>query len=132
MLTSPGYRKVRPCIHRSIPTIKAAREDGMIVEMRTYQTKAGARERFLRLFEEVSMPEHRRLGMPIAGPFLAVEEPDTFFFMRGFPDMETRDALKESFYEGRLWKERLESELMPLLERYDVVLVNDPDGKIAW
>lgn len=104
----------------------------MIVEMRTYQTKAGARERFLRLFEEVSIPEHRQLGMPIIGPFLAVEDPDTFFFMRGFPDMESRDALKEQFYGGSLWLERLEGELMPLLEHYDVVLVDDPGGKIAW
>jgi hypothetical protein len=104
----------------------------MIVEMRTYQTKVGARECFLRLFEEVSIPEHRRLGMLIAGPFLAVEDPETFFFMRGFPDMNSRDALKDRFYEGRLWKERLEGELMPLLERYDVVLVDDPDDRIAW
>jgi hypothetical protein len=104
----------------------------MIVEMRTYQTKSGARERFLRLFEEVTIPEHRRLGMPVAGPFLAVEDSDTFFFMRGFPDMESREALKARFYEGPLWKERLEGELMPLLERYEVVLVSDPEGKIAW
>lgn len=104
----------------------------MIVEMRTYQTKVGARERFLRLFEDLSIPEHRRLGMPIAGPFLAVDDPDSFFFMRGFPDMQSRDALKDRFYEGRLWKEQLEGELMLLLERYDVVLVDDPDGKIAW
>lgn len=104
----------------------------MIVEMRTYQTKAGTRERFLRLFEEVSVPEHRRLGMLVAGPFLAVEDPDTFFFMRGFPDMGAREALRARFYDGRLWKEQLEGELMPLLERYEVVLVEDPEGKIAW
>lgn len=104
----------------------------MIVEMRTYKTKAGARDRFLRLFEEVTVPEHRRLGMPIAGPFIAVEDPDTFFFMRGFSDMQSREALKARFYEGALWKEQLEGELMPLLERYEVVLVDDPKGKIAW
>lgn len=104
----------------------------MIVELRTYRTKAGARERFLRTFEEFSIPEHRRLGMPIAGPFLAVEDPDIFFFMRGFPDVTSRDALKDQFYQGSLWKEQIEGELMPLLERYDVLLVDDPEGKIAW
>jgi hypothetical protein len=106
-------------------------EDVMIVEMRTYKTKAGARERFLHLFETVSIPEHRRLGMPITGPFLSVEDPDTFVFMRGFPDMESREALKKGFYDGRVWKDQLERELMPLLESYDVVTVDDRDARLA-
>jgi hypothetical protein len=70
--------------------------------------------------------------MRIAGPFLSVEDPDTFFFMRGFPDMESRETMKADFYEGRLWKEELEEVLMPMLERYDVVVVDDPEGRIAW
>lgn len=104
----------------------------MIVEMRTYQTKAGMRTRFIEIFESKTRPEHERLGMRIAGPFLSVEDPDTFFFMRGFPDIESREAMKAGFYEGWLWKEELEGVLMPMLERYDVVVVDDPDGRIAW
>ena len=102
----------------------------VIVEMRTYRTKPGMRGEFLGLFCEKSIPEHARLGMPIVGPFLAVEDADTFFFMRCFPDLQSREPLKASFYEGRLWKEELEDVLMPMLERYDVVLVDDPGGKI--
>ena len=104
----------------------------MIVEMRTYQTKPGMRTRFLEIFEMRTLPEHRRLGMAIAGPFPSVENPDVFFFMRGFPDVESREAMKAGFYEGRLWKEELEGVLMPMLERYDVVVVDDPEGRIAW
>ena len=29
--------------------------------------------------------------MKISGPFLSLEDPDTFFFMRGFPDLASRD-----------------------------------------
>lgn len=104
----------------------------MIVEMRTYQTKPGMRTRFVEIFETRTVPEHLRLGMPIAGPFLSVEDPDTFFFMRGFPDLANREIMKAGFYEGRLWKEELEEVLMPMLERYDVVVVDHPDGQIAW
>jgi hypothetical protein len=46
----------------------------MIVEMRTYQTKAGARDRFLQVFHELTLPEHERLGMKMAGPFLTVDD----------------------------------------------------------
>ena len=105
----------------------------MIVEMRTYRLKPGTRERFLAVFRERSVPEHARLGMPIVGPFPSVEDPDVFFFfMRGFPDLASRDTLKARFYEGELWKSGLESVLMPMIERYDVVVVDDHDGLIRW
>lgn len=104
----------------------------MIVEMRTYRTKPGMRARFLDIFREKSIPEHARLGMPILGPFPSVEDPDTFVFMRGFADEASRAATAARFYESRLWKEELESVLMPMLAAHDVVVVEDPDGRIAW
>src|SRR6202161_1196355 len=98
----------------------------MIIEMRTYKTKAGRRSDFLEIFRAKSIPAHVEIGMKILGPFLSIEEPDTFFFMRGFPDLPSREPLKASFYEGELWKRELESVLMPMIDRYDVVLVEDP------
>ncbi len=104
----------------------------MIIEMRTYRLKPGTRERFVATFRARSMPEHARLGMAILGPFLSVEDPDVFFFMRGFPDVASREPLKAKFYEGNSWKSELEAVLMPMIERYDVVTVDDPDGLIRW
>ena len=34
--------------------------------------------------------------------------------------------MKAKFYEGELWKRELESVLMPMIERYDVVVVEAP------
>jgi quinol monooxygenase YgiN len=104
----------------------------MIVEMRTYRTKPGQRDEFLRLFREKSRPAHAEIGMRILGPFESVEDPDVFFFMRGFPDLASREPMKARFYEGELWKSELEQKLMPMLDRYDVVLVDDRDGQIRW
>ena len=70
--------------------------------------------------------------MKILGPFLSLEDPDTFFFMRGFPSLASREPMKAKFYEGILWKRELEGILMPMLEKYDVVLVEDPEGQIRW
>jgi len=100
--------------------------------MRTYRTKPGMRTPFLDIFRARSMPEHARLGMPMVGPFLSLEDPDVVFFMRGFPDLESRDRLKASFYEGALWKRELEAVLLPMLDKYEVVLVDDPDGLVQW
>jgi len=104
----------------------------MIIEMRTYKTKPGRRAEFLAIFRSKSIPAHHAIGMKILGPFLSLEDPDTFFFMRGFPDRTTREPMKAKFYEGELWKNELEPVLMPMLEKYEAVLVDDPDDLVQW
>jgi len=104
----------------------------MIIEMRTYKTKPGKRSEFLEIFRSKSVPAHRDIGMKIIGPFLSIEDADTFFFMRGFPDIQSREPMKARFYEGDLWKRELEGIMLPMLEKYDVVLVDDPDGCVRW
>jgi hypothetical protein len=104
----------------------------MIIEMRTYKTKPGRRPEFLEIFRSKSIPAHKEIGMKILGPFPSVEDSDTFFFMRGFPDMASRDPMKARFYEGELWKQELESILMPILEKYDVVIVEDSENLVHW
>ncbi len=104
----------------------------MIIEMRTYKLKPGVREKFLAVFRAKSMPAHDEIGMKILGPWPSIEDPDIFFFMRGFPDLESREPMKAKFYEGQLWKQELENVLMPMIEKYDVVLVDDAEGLVRW
>jgi hypothetical protein len=118
-----------PATRQGITIAKIA---SMIVEMRTYKTKPGKRAEFLEIFRTKSVPAHNEIGMKILGPFLSVEDPDTFFFMRGFPDLASREPMKARFYDGEFWKGELENVLMPMLEKFDVVLVEDPEGLIHW
>ena len=104
----------------------------MIIEMRTYKTTPGKRAEFIEIFRSKSVPAHEAIGMKILGPFISVEDADTFFFMRGFPDLDSREPLKAQFYDGELWKNELENILLPMLEKYEVVLVDDPDGLVKW
>jgi len=104
----------------------------MVIEMRTYKLKPGSRGRFLEIFRAKSMPAHAEIGMKILGPFLSIEDEDTLFFMRGFPDLESREPMKAKFYEGDLWKRELENALMPMIEKYEVVLVEDRERLIEW
>ena len=52
--------------------------------------------------------------------------------MRGSPDMPSREPMKAKFYEGELWKGELENVLLPLLEKYEVVVVEDAEGQVHW
>jgi len=104
----------------------------MIIEMRTYKIKSGKRAEFLKILESKAFPEHQKIGMKIIGPFLSVEDGDTFFWMRAFPEKGSRERMREEFYEGRLWKDELEQKLMPILEKFDVIIVDAPNGLGQW
>jgi len=100
--------------------------------MRTYRITAGKRAEFVEIFRTRSIPAHLEIGIKILGPFLSVEDPEVFFFMRGFPDRDSYKPLKVKFYESPAWKNELEGLLLPMLEKYEVVLVDDPKGLIRW
>ena len=104
----------------------------MIIEMRTYKIARGKRREFLKILETRAFPAHQKIGMKILGPFLSVEDDDTFFWMRAFPDQESRERMRNEFYDGKLWKEELERRLMPILEKYDVVVVEAENGLGEW
>jgi hypothetical protein len=69
--------------------------------------------------------------MKIPDPFLSIEDPDTFFFVRGLLDFP-RVTDESKACEGAMWKSELENLVMPRLEEYEVVLVEDPEGQIRW
>jgi hypothetical protein len=100
----------------------------MIVEVRSYRIKPGKRDEFIRLFETRAVPAQRTYGINVIGPFLDVENPNKFVFLRSFPSLEERDRMKEAFYGGELWKNELEELALPLLDSYDVILCEASPG----
>ena len=100
----------------------------MIVEVRSYRIKPGRREEFIELFETRAIPAQRKYGMQIIGPFLDVENPNKFVFIRSFPSLEERDKVKDAFYGGDIWKRQLEPIAMSLLDSYDVILCETSAG----
>lgn len=94
----------------------------MIVEVRSYRIKPGRREEFLEFFEKRSIPALREHGMQVVGPFVDLENPNKFVWLRIFPSLDERERMRTEFYEGDLWKNELEAIAMPMLESYDVVL----------
>ncbi|NOT48562.1 MAG: hypothetical protein HOP17_12525 [Acidobacteria bacterium] len=100
----------------------------MIVEVRSYRIVPGRRDEFLEFFKTKAIPALRAHGMKVVGPFIDVENPNKFVWLRGFPSLAERTRLKELFYEGDLWKNEMESIAMPMLDSYDVILCEtDPN-----
>jgi hypothetical protein len=100
----------------------------MIVEVRTYKIKPGRRAEFIEFFETRSIPALQSHGMKVLGPLVDLENADNFVWLRAFPSLEARDAMKTAFYEGELWKNELEAIAMPMLDSYEVVLTETTPG----
>ena len=105
-----------------------SQEGSMIVEVRSYRITPGRRDEFIEFFEKRSVPALRSHGMKVVGPLIDLENPNKFVFLRGFPSMDDLYRMKSEFYEGKLWKEELESVAMPMIESYDVVLCETSAG----
>jgi hypothetical protein len=107
-------------------------EQMAIIEMRTYRAKPGMRDEFLRIFRSKMIPAQVDGGMKILGPFLSIDDADTFFFMRGFPDRSSHEPIKARFHDCDAWANDLKRLLLPMLDNYDVIVVEDADGVIRW
>jgi hypothetical protein len=80
------------------------------------------------MMRELAFPVSAQARHAVLGPFPSVDDPSTFLWLRAFPSGASRDALRRAFYEGPEWTGELEERLMPLLEDYGSVVVEDRDG----
>jgi len=74
-----------------------------LVELRRYTLRAGARERFVDLFETELIESQEDVGLRVGGIFADLDRPDMFVWLRGFAaGVDPATALK-AFYSGPVW-----------------------------
>jgi hypothetical protein len=99
-----------------------------VIEVRTYRAKSGKRAELLAVFAERVLPAQARLGIRVLGPLPSREDDETFVWLRAFPDDASRESLKSAFYGGSEWTNSLAPVVLPLLDKYDAVVVDDSLG----
>lgn len=99
----------------------------MIYELRRYTLRPGTRETLIELFEREFVEPQEDAGMRVVGTFRDPDAPDTFTWVRAFPDMEARRAALESFYGGPVWRAHREA-ANATMETFDDVLLLRPAG----
>lgn len=95
----------------------------MLVEIRRYEIEPGRRDEFVRWFESEAMPAMEDAGMNILGVFVGTEDPDSFYYLRGFDSDEKRERVTRDFYEGELWLETLKPRALEMETGFHVDLV---------
>lgn len=100
----------------------------MLVEIRRYEIKPGRRDEFVAWFESEVIPAMQAAGMNILGVFEGVEDPNTFFYIRGFESEAERATVSDEFYGSDLWIEELKPRALELETSFEVTLVRSTDA----
>jgi hypothetical protein len=96
-----------------------------VIELRRYTLHHGQRDVLIELFERELIEPQEALGMSVIGLFLDVDHPDTFTWLRGFTDMDTRRHALEAFYGGPVWARHRTAANATMIDSDDVLLLTN-------
>jgi hypothetical protein len=94
-----------------------------IVELRQYTLKPDRRDDLIELFDRELVDAQEAVGMTVLGQFNDLDEPDRFVWLRGFPDMATRAAGLEAFYDGPVWRKHGDAANATMIDSDNVLLL---------
>jgi quinol monooxygenase YgiN len=99
-----------------------------VVELRRYALRPGQRETLIELFDRELVETQEAVGMCVLGQFRDLDDPDSFVWMRGFNDMETRKDALEAFYGGPVWREHARAANATMIDSDNVLLLRPVAG----
>jgi hypothetical protein len=103
-----------------------------VVELRQYRLHPGKRETLIDLFERHLLDPQEAAGMTIVGQFRDRKREDRFVWVRGFPDMERRQAALERFYDGPIWASHRNAANATMIDSDDVLLLKPARPDLAF
>ncbi|MCO5973391.1 NIPSNAP family protein [Actinoallomurus soli] len=98
-----------------------------VVELRQYTLHNGKRDVLIDLFDRQFVESQEATGMEVIGQFRDVNAADRFVWLRGFPDMRSRDASLRAFYGGPVWAAHRDAARDTMIDTDDVLLLRPVD-----
>ena len=98
-------------------------ETSRVVEIRSYNLKAGTRERFHQLFEREALPMLRRWKVDVVAYGPSLHDSDSYYLMRAFSNIEERQRSEDAFYESDEWRQGPREAILACIESYATVVV---------
>ncbi|HEY6450171.1 MAG TPA: NIPSNAP family protein [Candidatus Cybelea sp.] len=94
-----------------------------IVELRQYTLHPGQRDTLIELFDREFIEPQELVDMTVIGQFRVLDDPDRFFWLRGFVGMQKRAPGLQAFYGGPVWKAHREAANGTMIDSDDVLLL---------
>ena len=93
-----------------------------LVEFRSYKLKPGSGGKFHDLVVNQSMPLLRAFGMEVVAYGRSLHEPDAYFLVRAYDNLDHLRSSQEAFYSSDAWRKGPRQSIVELIESdWDIV-----------
>ncbi|WP_420420155.1 NIPSNAP family protein [Pacificispira sp.] len=103
---------------------------GIVYELRRYRLKPGGYAALSELFDRAFVSPQIELGMELPGEFADLDDPDTFVWLRSFPDMAVRRDALSAFYTGPVWRAHGDAANGAMVNSDNVLLLKRTDSDL--
>lgn len=122
------FLAVRPAYAQG--TREATGPAGVVLEIRSYNLKSGARDDFHRRFERDSLPLLRRRQVDVVAYGPSQHDRDSYYLMRTFPDLTARERTEGAFYSSPEWLSGPRAAVLAAIDSYTTVVIRVDDATL--
>ncbi len=101
-----------------------------IIEIRTYQLKAGMAARFGQTMLAASLPLLRGAGTDVVAAAASLHSADAYVLIRAYDDLAQRLHSQDAFYSGAAWLDGPCDDLMACIDSYTTAVLSADGGLI--
>src|SRR5688572_2043650 len=94
-----------------------------VVEIRSYNLKAGTRDRFHQLFLKEALPMLKRWKVDVIAHGPSLHDQDSYFLMRGFNGVDVRQKEEDAFYGSEEWIKGPRERVLADIDSYTTIVV---------
>ncbi|MGH9789830.1 MAG: NIPSNAP family protein [Candidatus Acidiferrales bacterium] len=102
-------------------------EVSRVLEIRSYNLKAGTRERFHQLFEREALPMLRRWKVDVVAYGPSLHDNGSYYLMRAFSSVEDRQRSEDAFYGSDEWRQGPREAILACIESYATAVISIED-----
>jgi len=100
-----------------------------VVEIRSYNLKAGSRGEFHRLVVEVSLPMLKRWGVDVVAFGPSPHDDNSYYLMRAYDSLEHRQSSQDAFYGSSEWRQGPREKIVSLIDSHTSIVIElDPSA----
>ena len=97
-----------------------------VIELRRYVLRPAMRDQLIALFEREFIETQEARGMVPIGHYRDLDDPDSFVWLRGFADMESRRVALEAFYvHSQAWRDHRDAANATMIDSDNVLLLRN-------
>ena len=102
-----------------------------LVEIRSYNLKAGQRDAFHRLVVEKSLPLLKKWRVDVIDFGPSPHDDDSYYLIRAYRDLADRQASQEAFYGSPDWRQGPRDEILPLIDAHTSIVIEMDDTTLS-